>query len=111
MLLQPPKFITSISSENRDEILRLVLEQDQQLPLRYLDHQGQATEHYPYNPNGSTGGYTSLCNQDGRITVMMPHPERVFRSVQYSWCPSDWDEDSPWLQFFTNVMSWYQKTR
>ncbi len=71
--------------------------------LRYVDPQGQATERYPYNPNGSPHGITGLCNQDGRITLMMPHPERVFRTQQLSWHPNDWDEYSPWFQIFVNA--------
>ena len=53
--------------------------------------------------NGSPGGITGLCNTDGRFTIMMPHPERVFRSVQYSWAPQEWGEDGPWLRLFRNA--------
>ena len=74
--------------------------------LRYVDHYGQATERYPFNPNGSPAGITGLCNQDGRFTIMMPHPERVFRCVQYSWHPDDWGEDGPWLRLFRNARRW-----
>jgi phosphoribosylformylglycinamidine synthase len=71
--------------------------------LRYVDNQGQATERYPANPNGSPQGVTGLTTNDGRFTIMMPHPERVFRSVQYSWSPEEWGEDGPWLRMFRNA--------
>jgi phosphoribosylformylglycinamidine synthase len=74
--------------------------------LQYVDHYSQATERYPYNPNGSPLGITGLTNEDGRFTIMMPHPERVFRSVQYSWHPDEWGEDGPWLRLFRNARQW-----
>ena len=74
--------------------------------LQYVDHYGQTTETYPLNPNGSAAGLTGLCNTDGRFTIMMPHPERVFRSVQHSWYPDDWLEDSPWMRMFRNARVW-----
>ena len=75
--------------------------------LRYVDNQGQATEDYPANPNGSPGGITGLCTDDGRVTIMMPHPERVFLSRQYSWLPPDWrGEDGPWMRMFRNARAW-----
>ena len=74
--------------------------------LRYVDHYGQATECYPFNPNGSPQGITGLTSEDGRFTIMMPHPERVFRSVQYSWHPVEWGEDGPWLRLFRNARRW-----
>ena len=78
--------------------------------LRYIDHQGAASEVYPYNPNGSPGGITGVTTSDGRCTIMMPHPERVFRSVQMSWHPADWQargwQDSPWLRMFRNARAW-----
>ncbi len=73
------------------------------LALRYVDNHGRATESYPANPNGSPEGITGLCNADGRFTIMMPHPERVFRTVQFSWAPEDWGEDGPWLRLFRNA--------
>jgi len=73
---------------------------------RYVDHFGQVTSHYPENPNGSPNGITGLCNRDGRVTLLMPHPERVFRSVQYSWRPREWAEDAPWLRLFRNARAW-----
>ena len=73
------------------------------MALRYVDNYGAATEQYPCNPNGSPLGITGLTTQDGRFTIMMPHPERVFRSVQNSWYPGDWGEDGPWLRMFRNA--------
>jgi len=71
--------------------------------LRYVDNHGQATEQYPANPNGSPQGITGLTSSDGRFTIMMPHPERVFRTVQYSWSPAEWGEEGPWLRMFRNA--------
>jgi phosphoribosylformylglycinamidine synthase len=71
--------------------------------LRYIDNYGEASERYPCNPNGSPQGITGLCNEDGRFTIMMPHPERVFRTVQNSWHPDDWGPDGPWLRMFRNA--------
>ncbi len=76
--------------------------------LRYVDHHGKATEHYPQNPNGSSDGVTGLCSEDGRFNIMMPHPERVFRTVQHSWHPQGWGEDSPWMKMFCNARTWVQ---
>jgi phosphoribosylformylglycinamidine synthase len=74
--------------------------------LRYVDNHGRVTEAYPLNPNGSPQGVTGLTTADGRITVMMPHPERVFRTVQMSWAPRTWGEDSPWMRMFRNARAW-----
>ncbi len=74
--------------------------------LRYVDNHGKATEAYPYNPNGSPNGITGLTTPDGRFTIMMPHPERVFRAVQHSWHPAGWGEDAPWLRMFRNARKW-----
>lgn len=71
--------------------------------MRFVDHNYQATENYPLNPNGSAQGLTGFCNEDGRATIMMPHPERVFRAVQHSWHPAEWQEDSPWMRMFRNA--------
>jgi len=73
---------------------------------RFVDGHGAPTARYPANPNGSADGLTALTTPDGRITIMMPHPERVFRTVQLSWHPSEWGEDSPWLRLFQNARSW-----
>jgi phosphoribosylformylglycinamidine synthase len=71
--------------------------------MRYVDHYGEPTEDYPLNPNGSPFGITGLTTGDGRFTIMMPHPERVFRSVQNAWHPDEWGEDGPWLRLFRNA--------
>jgi phosphoribosylformylglycinamidine synthase len=73
------------------------------IALRFVDNYGKATGRYPFNPNGSPGAITGLTTTDGRFTIMMPHPERVFRSVQNSWHPEDWREDSPWMRMFRNA--------
>jgi phosphoribosylformylglycinamidine synthase len=71
--------------------------------MRYVDNYGQITETYPANPNGSPDGITALTTTDGRVTIMMPHPERVFRTVANSWHPDEWQEDSPWVRMFRNA--------
>ena len=71
--------------------------------MRFVDNRGAATEVYPFNPNGSPGGLTSVTTPDGRFSVLMPHAERVFRSVQQSWHPAAWGEDSPWMRMFRNA--------
>ena len=79
------------------------VEQAGLVALRFVDHHGRATTHYPENPNGSPRGITGLSSTDGRFTIMMPHPERVFRTVQHSWHPAEWGEDGPWLRMFRNA--------
>ncbi|WP_437883601.1 phosphoribosylformylglycinamidine synthase [Pseudomonas sp. LRF_L74] len=74
--------------------------------LRFVDNHGKVTESYPANPNGSPRGITGLCSRDGRVTIMMPHPERVFRAVQNSWRPDDWQEDGGWIRMFRNARVW-----
>jgi phosphoribosylformylglycinamidine synthase len=71
--------------------------------LQYVDARDQPTEKYPCNPNGSPSGLAGLCSTDGRITCVMPHPERVFRTVQNSWAPKDWPEDGGWMRLFRNA--------
>lgn len=73
---------------------------------RYINHQGEATEQYPANPNGSPDGLTAFTTEDGRATIMMPHPERVFRTVQNSWHPEEWNEDGAWMKMFRNARVW-----
>jgi phosphoribosylformylglycinamidine synthase len=73
------------------------------LPLRFVDHHDQPTERYPFNPNGSPAGLAGVCNADGRVTALMPHPERVFRTVQNSWASGAWGEDGGWLRLFRNA--------
>jgi phosphoribosylformylglycinamidine synthase len=74
--------------------------------LRFVDHRGRATETYPYNANGSPAGITGLTTPDGRCTILMPHPERVWRTAQMSWHPDDWGETSPWFRMFENARRW-----
>ena len=73
---------------------------------RFVDNQHNTTEAYPLNPNGSPHGITSLTSEDGRTTILMPHPERVFRTAQLSWAPKDWGENSPWMRMFRNARNW-----
>ncbi len=74
--------------------------------MRYVDNYSNPAETYPANPNGSPYGITALTSTDGRFTIMMPHPERLFRSVQYSWHPPGWAEAGPWLRMFRNARAW-----
>ena len=74
--------------------------------MRFVDNYGKVTEKYPANPNGSPRGITGLTSRDGRVTIMMPHPERVFRAVQNSWKPDEWQEDGGWLRMFRNARVW-----
>jgi phosphoribosylformylglycinamidine synthase len=73
---------------------------------RFVDNHHQPTERYPLNPNGSPLGLTALTTTSGRVTIMMPHPERVFRSACMSWRPKTWSEDSPWMKLFYNARTW-----
>jgi phosphoribosylformylglycinamidine synthase len=73
---------------------------------RFVDNRGKVTETYPLNPNGSPQGITAVTTPDGRFTILMPHPERVFRTIAMSWHPSGWGEDSPWMRIFRNLRSW-----
>ena len=74
--------------------------------LRYIENNGDIAMRYPANPNGSPQGIAGLTSKDGRVTIMMPHPERVIRAVQNSWHPDDWDEDAPWMRLFRNARLW-----
>ena len=74
--------------------------------LRYVDNYGNPTETYPLNPNGSPQGITGLTTPDGRFSIMMPHPERVFRAVQNSWYPHEWQENGAWMRMFQNARKW-----
>jgi phosphoribosylformylglycinamidine synthase len=89
------------SGHSPEEALR-----KQQVALRYVDNYGDPTEIYPANPNGSPLGITGLTSNDGRFTIMMPHPERMFRAVQHSWHPDEWGEDGPWMRMFRNARLW-----
>ena len=73
---------------------------------RFVDGFGEPASRYPANPNGSPDGLTALTTPDGRVTIMMPHPERVFRSVQYSWHPPEWGDEGPWIRLFHNARAW-----
>ena len=74
--------------------------------LCFTDNHGKPTDAYPYNVNGSPRGIAGLTTADGRYTILMPHPERVFRTVQMSWHPEEWGEDSPWMRMFRNARVW-----
>lgn len=74
--------------------------------LRYVDNYGKPTQTYPFNPNGSPNGATGMTTPDGRFSIMMPHPERVFRALQNSWHPADWRENGAWLRMFQNARKW-----
>jgi phosphoribosylformylglycinamidine synthase len=73
------------------------------IALRYVDNHGQPATAYPANPNGSPGGIAGLCSADGRATILMPHPERVARTVQHSWHPPEWGDEGPWMRLFQNA--------
>lgn len=79
---------------------------EEQIALQYVDPDGRPAVGYPQNPNGSPDGITGLCNEDGRVTIMMPHPERTLRTVNFSWAPADWPEVSPWQRMFNNARLW-----
>jgi phosphoribosylformylglycinamidine synthase len=79
---------------------------DAVVALRFVDNRGQVSDVYPYNPNGSPQGITAVTTADGRFTVMMPHPERVFRTAIHSWSPPAWGEDGPWMRLFQNARKW-----
>ena len=85
-----------------------------QIALRFVNNYGDVTEQYPFNPNGSPQGITGLTANDGRVTIMMPHPERVFRAIQNSYIPADsegksWDEDGAWMRMFRNARVWCEE--
>ena len=89
--------------EVRDAAHLAALESKGLVALRYIDNAGSVTENYPANPNGSPNGITAVTSESGRATIMMPHPERVFRTVSNSWHPENWGEDSPWMRIFRNA--------
>ena len=76
------------------------------IAMQYVDHQGDITQTYPHNPNGSEQAAAGVTNDSGRVTIMMPHPERVFRAVQHSHHPKDWFDRSPWMRMFENARAW-----
>ncbi|MFK8041169.1 phosphoribosylformylglycinamidine synthase subunit PurQ, partial [Congregibacter sp.] len=81
-------------------------ESAQLVGLRYIENSGEIAERYPANPNGSPSGITGVCSESGRVTIMMPHPERVIRARQFSWAPEDMPEESPWLDLFRNARAY-----
>lgn len=89
--------------EVRDNAHLAQLESKGLVALRFVDNFGKVTQTYPANPNGSPNGITAVTNESGRVTLMMPHPERVFRTVSNSWHPENWGEDSPWMRIFRNA--------
>jgi phosphoribosylformylglycinamidine synthase len=93
-------------AEFADPAALLAADQSGCVALRFVDNHGKVTEAYPANPNGSPRGITGLTSRDGRVTIMMPHPERVFRAVQNSWRPDDWQEDAAWMRMFRNARVW-----
>ena len=98
--------IATAHGEGRALFTRGQRPQDAIVCLRFVDNRGGVTERYPANVNGSPLGITGLTTADGRFTIVMPHPERVFRTVQLSWHPDGWGEDSPWLRLFRNARAW-----
>ena len=93
----------------KKDALKNLLDQ-KQIAVQFTDSKGVVASSYPLNPNGSPEGITGLTSMDGRATIMMPHPERVFRSQQLSWKPSQWKEYSPWMQIFINAYKFSQES-
>jgi phosphoribosylformylglycinamidine synthase len=92
-----------------DDIIRKKVINEGLAPVRYVDDNGEPTEKYPFNPNGSPEGITALCSPDGRHLAMMPHPERSFLKWQWAWMPQEWEKElraSPWLKMFQNARQW-----
>ncbi len=95
-------------AELREDNNLAQLEEAGIVAMRYVDNYGRPTMTYPANPNGSIDGLTGLTTTDGRFTIMMPHPERVFRTLQNSWYPDGWNKYSPWMRLFRNALKWLQ---
>ncbi|GGX90117.1 phosphoribosylformylglycinamidine synthase [Litchfieldella qijiaojingensis] len=93
-------------TEFRDSGHLRAMQSSSQIALRYVDNYGQVTSRYPANPNGSPAGITGLTTPDGRVTIMMPHPERVARAVTNSWRPAEWTQDGAWMRLFRNARVW-----
>jgi phosphoribosylformylglycinamidine synthase len=89
-----------------DDAALVACESSGTVALRYLENDLTVAARYPANPNGSPAGITGLCSDDGRATIMMPHPERVYRTIQHSWAPPQWQEDGGWLRLFRNARRW-----
>ena len=98
--------IVNSHGEGRVQFLRPEDASLVKMAARYVDPTGAATEVYPYNPNGSKGGLTSVTTDDGRFTIMMPHPERSHRAQQLSWHPAEWTDASGWMRMFRNARRW-----
>lgn len=92
--------------EFRDAAAAAACSESGLVSARFVDNHHRPTEMYPLNPNGSPFGMTALTTPDGRATILMPHPERVTRTVSMSWHPENWGEDSPWMQLFYNARDW-----
>jgi phosphoribosylformylglycinamidine synthase len=97
--------VATAHGEGRAQFQQRLLPQTQ-IALQYVDATGSTALEYPQNPNGSPEGITGLCNTDGRVTIMMPHPERTLRTVNFSWAPDEWPEVSPWQRMFLNARRW-----
>ncbi|MBE9396505.1 phosphoribosylformylglycinamidine synthase [Pontibacterium sp. N1Y112] len=93
-------------AEFADETHLANLQGSGSVALRYVDNYGKVAATYPANPNGSPEGISGVTTEDGRVTIMMPHPERVFRALQNSWAPDHWDEDGAWMRMFRNARVW-----
>ena len=89
-----------------DAAAQKAAEQAGSVALRFVDNYGKVTQTYPFNPNGSPKGITGLTSLDGRATIMMPHPERVARTLTNSWHPDEWGEQGPWQRLFANARKW-----
>ena len=88
---------------NVDDILLEEILRSKCSPAYYSSGELKATESYPDNPNGATAGVAALTNTLGNSTIMMPHPERAFLTIQYSWAPNNWGKYGPWIKFFQNA--------
>lgn len=95
------------SSDSKPSLITLI--ENGCVPLQYVDNYNKVTAAYPFNPNGSPLGITSLSSKDGRATILMPHPERAFLAQQSSWHPDTWATEGPWFKLFTNAYDWIGK--
>ena len=88
-----------------DTSIQKIVQEKQLSPVRYVNDQNQVTQEYPFNPNGSPDGIAAMCSEDGRHLAIMPHPERVFITLQWPWIPPEWKnlKAGPWLQMFQNA--------
>jgi phosphoribosylformylglycinamidine synthase len=95
--------IATSHGEGRATFASDTARQGAKIAIRYVDNYGQVASDFPANPNGSEGGICGLSNEDGRVTIMMPHPERVALTIQNSWHPENWGEDGAWMRMFRNA--------